>query len=38
VTVTEAGAAAAGITMLTEAIAIKETAPRATVAPCRMRK
>jgi plastocyanin len=32
VTVTEAGAAAAGITMLTEAIAIKGTAPRATVA------
>jgi len=32
VTVTEAGAAAAGITVLTEAVAIKETGPRATVA------
>jgi plastocyanin len=32
VTVTEAGEAAAGITVLTEAIAIKETGPRATVA------
>jgi hypothetical protein len=31
VTVTEGGAAAAGITVLTEAIAIKETGPRATV-------
>jgi plastocyanin len=32
VTVTETGAAAAGITVLTEAVAIKETGPRATVA------
>jgi len=32
VTVTESGAAAAGITVLTEAVAIKETGPRATVA------
>jgi len=32
VTVTEAGTAAAGITVLTEAVAIKETGPRATVA------
>ena len=32
VTVTEKGAAAAGITVLTEAVAIKETGPRATVA------
>jgi plastocyanin len=32
VTVTEAGTAAAGITVLTQAIAIKETGPRATVA------
>jgi plastocyanin len=32
VTVTEAGTAAAGITMLTEAVATKETGPRATVA------
>ena len=31
VTVTEAGAAHAGITVLTEAVAIKETGPRATV-------
>ena len=31
VTVTEAGAADAGITVLTEAVAIKETGPRATV-------
>jgi plastocyanin len=31
VTVTEAGAAAAGITVLTEAVAIKETGPRKTV-------
>jgi plastocyanin len=31
VTVTEGGAAAAGITVLTEAVAIKETGPRATV-------
>ena len=31
VTVTEKGAAAAGITVLTEAVAIKETGPRATV-------
>jgi|ERR1051326_8248412 plastocyanin len=31
VTVTESGAAAAGITVLTEALAIKETGPRATV-------
>jgi len=31
VTVTERGAAAAGITVLTEAVAIKETGPRATV-------
>ena len=32
VTVTESGTAAAGITVLTEAVAIKETGPRATVA------
>jgi plastocyanin len=32
VTATESGAAAAGITVLTEAVAIKETGPRATVA------
>ena len=32
VTVTESGAAAAGITMLTVGVAIKETGPRATVA------
>ena len=32
VTVTETGVAAAGITVLTEAVAIKETGPRATVA------
>ena len=32
VTVTEGGAAAAGITVLTEAVASKETGPRATVA------
>jgi hypothetical protein len=32
VTVTDSGAAAAGITVLTEAVAIKETGPRATVA------
>jgi plastocyanin len=31
VTVTEKGAAAAGITLLTEAVAIKETGPRATI-------
>ena len=31
VTVTEAGAAAVGITVLTEAVAIKETGPRATI-------
>ena len=32
VTVTESGPAAAGITLLTQAVAIKETGPRATVA------
>ena len=32
VTVTESGPAAAGITVLTEAVAVKETGPRATVA------
>src|SRR5713101_2173970 len=32
VTVTESGAAAAGITVLTQAVAVKETGPRATVA------
>ena len=32
VTVTESGTAAAGLTVLTEALAIKETGPRATVA------
>ena len=32
VTATESGVAAAGITVLTEAVAIKETGPRATVA------